>query len=97
MQTPGSAAGGLMALLPSPAATFPAHVSRRDGSRHGSDFPTQLTLWKSFTRLREESNWDQGTNSRREGFALLGDGFIIILQGFHANGLFRGIRSRCLN
>lgn len=54
-------------------------------------------MWKSFARLREETNWDQETNSRREGFAFVGDGFIIRLQGLRANGLFRGIRSRCLN
>ena len=47
----------------------------RDGSRHGSDFPTQLTLWKSLAEWREENNWDPGTNSHREGFALVGVSF----------------------
>lgn len=78
-----SACVGLTGLLPSPAATSLAYVQRKDGSRHGSDFPTQLTLWKLFARLTEANNWDRETNLHREGFALVGDSFNNHTPRFH--------------
>ena len=47
-----------------------------------SDFPIQLTLRKSLEEWREENNWDPGSNSCREGFALVGVSFHNHTPGF---------------
>lgn len=47
-----------------------------------NDFPIQLTWRKSLAEWREENNWDPGTNSRRESFALVGVSFHNHTPGF---------------